>query len=111
MRSPPPQNSRSGLPSRTVGIDQALAASEPLTQLSRRMQASQERLAAVLPLLPPAMRSAVRAGPIDEDGWSLLVASNAVAAKLRQMVPTLEARLRANGFNGPPVRVKLLAAG
>ena len=111
MRSTPPRGGPSGLPSHTVGIDQALAGSEPLALLTRRMQASQARLAAVLPLLPPAMRAAVRAGPIDEAGWSLLVSSNAVAAKLRQMVPALEAGLHTRGFERLPVRVKLLAAG
>jgi hypothetical protein len=110
MRTPPVRRSPPLLPSRTLGIDQALAGSEPLAQLARRMQASQDRLAAVLPMLPPALRGAVRAGPIDDAGWSLLVGSNAVAAKLRQMVPALEAQLRAQGFDGPPVRVKLLAA-
>jgi hypothetical protein len=110
MSSAPLRRGPPGLPSHTVGIDQALAGSAPLAQLARRMQASQDRLAAVLPLLPPAMRGAVRAGPIDEAGWSLLVSSNAVAAKLRQMVPALEARLRTQGFEVLPVRVKLLAA-
>ena len=105
----PSRRGTSTLPSHTVAIDQALAGSEPLAQLARRMQASQDRLAAVLPLLPQAMHNAVRAGPIDETGWSLLVAGNAVAAKLRHMAPSMEARLRDCGFDGPPVRIKLLS--
>jgi hypothetical protein len=99
------------LPSRTVGIDQALAGSEPLALLTQRLQASRDRLAVIQPLLPPAMRAAVQAGPIDDQGWSILVSSHAVAAKLRHMVPALDARLLASGFNGPPVRVKLLNPG
>jgi len=99
------------LPSHTLGIDQALAGSEPLALLSRRMRASQERLAAITPLLPVAMRASVRAGPIDDTGWSLLASSNAVAAKLRQMLPALEAHLRTHGWDGPPLRVKLLSPG
>ena len=110
MATPPPRRSAPALPSHTVAIDQALAGSEPLAMLARRVRESQARLAAITPLLPPAMRGAVRAGPIDETAWCLLASSNAVAAKLRQMVPALEAHLRTQGWDGPAVRVKLLSA-
>ena len=73
------------------------------------MRESQDRLTAITPLLPPAMRASVRAGPIDETAWSLLATNNAVAAKLRQMLPALEAHLRSQGWSGPPLRVKLLS--
>ncbi|OGB03437.1 MAG: hypothetical protein A3E25_00875 [Burkholderiales bacterium RIFCSPHIGHO2_12_FULL_69_20] len=99
------------MPSHTLGIGQALAASEPLVMLARRMRDSQDRLAAISPLLPPAMRPHVKAGPIDETGWSLLAGNNAVAAKLRQMLPALEAHLRTRGWEGPPLKVKLLTVG
>ena len=85
-----------------------MAGSEALTSLVQRMRASQARLDAVLPLLPFAMHGHVKAGPIDEAGWTLLASSNAVSAKLRQLTPTLEAHLRNLGWAGPPVRVKLL---
>jgi hypothetical protein len=110
MASTPPRPGSARLPSHTLGIDQALAGSEPLALLSRRMRESQARLAAITPLLPEAMRASVRAGPIDDTGWSLLASSNAVAAKLRQMLPALEAHLRTQGWDGPPLRVKLLNA-
>jgi len=99
------------LPSGTQGIADALAHSEPLVQLTRRIQESQARLAAIAPLLPPGMRPQVKAGPIDELGWTLLVGNSAVSAKLRQLVPALEAHLRARGWDGPPVRVKLMNPG
>jgi hypothetical protein len=111
MASTPPRPGTSAWPSHTLGIGQALAGSEPLALLSRRMAESQARLAAITPLLPPAMRASVRAGPIDEAGWSLLASSNAVAAKLRQMVPAIEAQLRTQGWDGPPPRIKLLSPG
>ena len=84
---------------------------ETLVQLARRIRESQMRLAAIGPLLSPAMRLQVKAGPIDEAGWTLLVSNNAVSAKLRQMVPALDAHLRTQGWDGPPVRVKLLNPG
>ncbi len=111
MATHPTRARTSPLPSHTMAIGQALAGSEPLALLSRRMQESQQRLAAITPLLPLAMRASVRAGPIDDTGWSLLASSNAVAAKLRQMLPALEAHLRTQGWNGPPLRVKLLSPG
>ena len=108
MSAPTTRSGQAALPSRTLAIGQALAGSEPLALLARRVRESQDRLAAIAPLLPPAMRSSVRAGPIDETGWSLLAANSAVAAKLRQMLPALEAHLRGCGWPGPPLRVKLL---
>lgn len=109
MAAPPARLRTTPLPSHTLGIGDALAGSGPLALLSSRMRASQDRLDAITPLLPAAMHASVRAGPIDEVGWSLLASSNAVAAKLRQMQPTLEAHLRTCGWDGPPLRVKLLS--
>jgi len=103
-----PPSRVSPLPSHTLGINQALACSAPLALLARRVRESQDRLTAITPLLPPAMRMCVRAGPIDDAAWSLLATNNAVAAKLRQMLPALEAHLRTKGWDGPPLRVKLL---
>lgn len=109
MKPPTGQPGHAPLPSNTQGIQDALARSEPLALLTRRLRESQDRLAAITPLLPPAMRPHVRPGPVDETGWALLAANNAVAAKLRQMLPALEAQLRLRGFAPVPVRVRLLA--
>lgn len=59
-------------------------------------------------LLPAAMRASVKAGPIDGETWCLLISSNAAAAKLRQLLPSLQARLQANGHNITVIRLKLL---
>ena len=111
MSRPPGKYPSAPLPSNTRGIADALTHSEPLALLTRRMHESQARLAAIAPLLPPTMRVQVKAGPIDEAGWTLLVGNSAVSAKLRQMVPALEAHLRNCGWDGPPLRVKLLNPG
>jgi len=111
MTRDPGKPASAPLPSHTHGIADALAHSEPLAQLARRMRESQARLGAIESLLPPALRAQVKAGPIDELGWTLLVSNSAVSAKLRQMVPALEAHLRTQGWDGPPVRVKMLAPG
>jgi hypothetical protein len=99
------------LPSDTHAIGQAIAQSEPMVALGQRLRASQARLDALLPLLPQAMHAHVKAGPIDEASWTLLATNSAVSAKLRQMLPALEDRLRTLGWAGPPVRVKMLSPG
>ena len=111
MSAPPAKPVTAPLPSGTQGIAQALRGSDPLTLLTRRVQESQRRLAALQAVLPPAMRPQVKAGPIDDDGWTLLAGNQAVSAKLRQMLPALEAHLKSQGWDGPPLRVKLLASG
>jgi hypothetical protein len=98
------------LPPGTQDLAQALRGSDALSQLSRRIRDSQARLAALQPLLAPSMRSQVHAGPIDEEGYTLLAANTAVAAKLRYLLPALEQSLVAQGWPALPIRVKLLAA-
>jgi hypothetical protein len=97
------------LPPGTQGIAQALRDSDAMSQLSRRVRDSQARLAALQPLLPPPMRPQVKAGPVDEEGYTLLAANTAVAAKLRYLLPALEQSLAAQGWPPLPIRVRLLA--
>jgi len=66
------------------------------------------RLKAIESLIPEALRTAVQAGPIDEKNWCLLVSSNAAAAKIRQLVPRLEARLYEDGWKVTSIRLKIL---
>ena len=88
----------------------ALRTSEPLARLAERLHESQRRLDCIGPLLPAGLAAQVHSGPIDADGWTLLAASPAVAAKLRQLVPRLQAALVESGFADLPMRVKVLPA-
>jgi hypothetical protein len=54
------------------------------------------------------LAASVQPGPIDEAGWSLLVANAAVAAKLRQLAPRFEERLREAGHPVAAIRIKVL---
>ncbi len=90
-----------------VPLTAALQGSEPLAGLLHRIRQSQARLDAIAPLLPPALRQAVRPGPLDDAGWSLLVANSAAAAKLRQMLPQLQAGLLAHGWPAVEIRLKV----
>ena len=99
MTRPPPPPS--------VPLASALERSEPLARLLKRVQQSRARFDAIRHLLPAALHGAVRAGPLDDDGWSLLVEHGAAAAKLRQMLPDLQAALAQRGWPGA-VKVRIL---
>ncbi len=88
-------------------IADALRASEPLGRLGERLRRSNAMFATIHSLLPPTLAGHVAAGPVDDEGWSLLCANAAVAAKLRQLVPRLEQQLRAAGHVIAAVRVKV----
>ena len=84
-----------------------MRSSQPLSRLVDRLRESNAMYAAILPLLPSALAASVRAGPLDEAGWSLLGANAAVAAKLRQLVPRLEQRLQESALAVAQIRVKV----
>lgn len=92
-------------------VESALQRSETLASLMQRLRASQECLAAVKTCLPPAMAAHVKAGPIDEEGWTLLAANAAVSAKLRQLQPRIAAALAAKGIKVATIRVRVASAG
>jgi hypothetical protein len=91
----------------TWALGAALDQSQALTRLLQRLQESQARFADIRELLPDPLRGAVRPGPLDDAGWSLLAHSGAVASKLRQMVPELDAALLARGWQATPIRIKV----
>ena len=88
-------------------MDAALRNNETLGSLLQRLQQSRQRLACIAPLLPAALQGAVQPGPLDEKGWSLLVAHAAAAAKLRQMMPELAAHLQGEGWPELPIRLRV----
>ena len=95
-------------PAAALPVAEAMRSSQPLSRLVDRLRESNAMLAAILPLLPAALAASVRAGPLDETGWSLLGANAAVAAKLRQLVPRFEERLRERGHAVASIRIKVL---
>jgi hypothetical protein len=92
-------------------LSEALAANAALARLTERVRESNARYAAVLPDLPTPLRAHVKPGPVDEEGWSLLAANAAVAAKLRQLMPRLQARLREQGWPMTVIRIKVHYGG
>lgn len=101
-------NPRPAVPD-ALRLRDALARSAPLTALRSRLQESDRRFDAIRPHLPEALAAHVRPGPLDDQGWSLLAANPAVAAKLRQLLPRLQAALDAAGFAKVALRTKINA--
>jgi hypothetical protein len=88
-------------------LSDALRSSKPLALLAERLRESKRRFDCIAPGLPDALAVQIQPGPVDEHGWTVLAANAAVAAKLRQLVPLLTARLMEQGFGDLPLRVKV----
>jgi hypothetical protein len=111
--APRPQAFYAPLPSRQSvaplarPLGQSLAGDAGLSSLLARVRASQARLDALADVLPGLLRQHLRAGPLDDDGWTILAANSAVASKLRHLLPTLAETLVAKGWQATPIRVKV----
>ena len=79
---------------------ESLAGDDSLSSLLARVRASQARLDALADVLPGLLRQHLRAGPLDDDGWTILAANSAVASKLRHLLPTLAETLRGERVAG-----------
>lgn len=93
-----------------VTLLQATQASPTLARLSELTRDSSARLKAIEPLIPASLRAAVKAGPIEGSVWCLLLSNNAAAAKIRQILPALEAHLRVKGWDVSSIRLKVQVA-
>ena len=85
----------------------AIERCDSLTGLGHRLAESNARFSAIRDVLPPALAEQLRAGPIDDEGWSVLASNAAVAAKLRHWLPRLTQELRSRSFRELPIRVRL----
>jgi len=87
----------------------AMAGNETLAGLLERVALSRQRLAAIADLVPDGLAATTRAGPLDDEAWLLLVDNAAAAAKLRQLLPAFDLRLKERGWPGPPTKVRIQA--
>ena len=91
-------------------LHQAVGDSPSLARLTQLVRESNQRLQAIQELIPIGLRPAVKAGPIDGENWCLLVSSNAAAAKVRQLIPLMQASLLRQGWKVTTIRLKILFA-
>lgn len=90
-----------------VSLEQAATESPVLANIVGLARESADRLRCVQPLLPVGLRAHVQAGPIEGDTWCLMVKNSAAATKLRHLLPSIEAHLRAKGCNIARIRLKV----
>lgn len=90
-----------------ITLEQATQESPTLAMLAALTRDSSQRLKAIEGLIPPALRPAIQAGPIEGTSWCLLVRSNAAASKVRQLLPAFEAHLRSRGWEVNAIRLKI----
>ena len=90
-----------------VPLQQAAEESPTLARLAQLARESGERLKAIETAIPAPLRASIRPGPIEGTTWCLLVDSSAAAAKLRQLLPVLQAKLNSRGWQVTAIRLKL----
>jgi hypothetical protein len=86
---------------------QATQESPTLAHLAALAMESSARLRSVENLIPMGLRSAVRPGPIEGSAWCLILDNNAIAAKIRQLLPAIESHLRTNGCDVSSIRLRV----
>lgn len=92
---------------RSVTLLQATQESPMLAKLSGLAKESVARLRAIESLIPPNLRASIKPGPIDGANWCLILDNNATAAKIRQLLPALQAHLRVKGWEVNAIRLKV----
>ncbi len=90
-----------------ITLQQACEEAPTLARLTELSADSVARLKAVEPLIPAALRPALKAGPIEGPVWCLILSNNAAAAKIRQILPALQAHLRSKGWEVDSIRLKV----
>jgi hypothetical protein len=90
-----------------LSLEQAVNSAPGLASLQERIRASQRCLEEVKPLIPLGLRQHVKAGPIEDGQWCLLVGSAAASTKLRQLLPTMLLVLNENGLQVNSIRLKV----
>lgn len=93
----------------SITFQQAAEEAQVLSQLVSRAKDSSARLRCIESLVPIPLFACLRAGPVDDTSWCLLVRGNAAAAKLRQLLPALQAHLRSKGWEVSAIRIKVQA--
>lgn len=89
-------------------LHQAVENSPTLGRLAELIGESSARLKSIESLIPETLRPLVAAGPINGESWCLLVASNAAAAKMRQLIPLIQSSLTGKGYKITSIRLKIL---
>ncbi len=91
----------------SITLLQATQESPTLAHLANLAMESSARLKSIEVFIPAALRSSVKAGPIEGPVWCLILDNNAAAAKIRQLLPSIQAHLRSKGWDVNSIRLKV----
>jgi hypothetical protein len=92
---------------RAVSVLQASQESPTLARLSELAIESSARLQSLGAIIPRSLQASIQAGPIEGSEWCLLISNTAVAAKVRQLLPAMQAHLRTKGWEVNAIRLKV----
>ena len=82
-----------------------------LAALVERARRSSALLCHLQKRIPPGLRGLVRAGPLEENEWCLLVDNPAAATKMKHLVPLMLQDLQQLGEKVTGIRIKIQARG
>ena len=91
----------------TFSLEQAAGAAPHLAALTERIRASQRCLSDVEHLFSAPLRRQVKAGPLDEGEWCILVSNAAASTKIRQLLPVIQKVLTQKGAQVNAIRIKV----
>ncbi len=92
---------------RAVSVLQASQESPTLARLSELATESSARLKSLGSIIPRGLQASIQAGPIEGGEWCLLISNTAVSAKVRQLVPAMQAHLRTKVWEVNAIRLKV----
>ena len=90
-----------------IHINQAAQEAPVLGSLLQCMQLSQQCSQSIARLVPPMMRSRITWGAVQDGEWCVIISGNAVAAKVRQLLPAFESHLRVHDLDVKSIRLKI----
>ena len=93
--------------SNIFSLEQAAVAAPNLAALTKRIRASQRCLSDIEHLIPVALRHHIKAGPLDEGEWCILVGNAAASTKIRQLLPVIQKTLTQRGAQVNAIRIKV----
>ena len=94
-----------------LSLEQAVDSAPSLAALQQRIRDSQRYLEWIQPALPAGLRKHIKAGPVQDTEWCLLVSNASVSTKLRHLLPALLTTLSQNGAQVNAIRIKVQATG
>jgi hypothetical protein len=90
-----------------ISLLEATRESPVLAHLADLALESKSRLELIAPLVPKHLLNSIHPGPVEGATWCLLLDSNAIAAKLRQLLPALVSHLKTHGHGVETIRLKV----